>query len=581
MESLEYEKLGVKIGFELHQQLNTKKLFCACSSEMRENNLVYEVRRRLRPVFSELGEIDRAALFEFFRNREFIYYGYEDECCLVDLDEEPPHEINREALEIAIDIAHNLDLWIPHELHIMRKIVLDGSAITSFQRTLLVGLGPAKFNEIRIKSLCLEEDSAKPIKQEGKYVYYSLSRLGIPLIEIGTEPDIKTIEDAKNIAKDLGIFLRSFNVKRGIGSIRQDVNVSIARGARVEIKGWQDLRSLHKLIENEIKRQVSLLEIKEELRNNEINTKIEETEGKFILVVKNFEKFAQRILCEKKRLIDELLDYGRVYTCDIYSNFSYDEKYKEVISKIEKNIGIEANDIIFVAYGLEARRAIEEIKNRINYLRIGVPEETRKPNENATTSYARPLPGSARMYPETDLLPIANLPKPKRIKSLLEKKKEIEKVVGEEIAEQLVTSRYFPLFEKITGNKSERTIRIASITFTSTFTELRREGIDVEKIDEKELEKIFDAVEKGNISKKAIRDIIIELAHENDFEEIKKKYELMPIEEIRRIIKETIINTNERDVKKLLGAVMSKVKNKAESEIVEEEIKKYLKEANK
>ncbi|MEM5829019.1 MAG: Glu-tRNA(Gln) amidotransferase GatDE subunit E, partial [Candidatus Aenigmatarchaeota archaeon] len=124
MESLEYEKLGVKIGFELHQQLNTKKLFCACSSEMRENNLVYEVRRRLRPVFSELGEIDRAALFEFFRNREFIYYGYEDECCLVDLDEEPPHEINREALEIAIDIAHNLDLWIPHELHIMRKIVL-------------------------------------------------------------------------------------------------------------------------------------------------------------------------------------------------------------------------------------------------------------------------------------------------------------------------------------------------------------------------------------------------------------------------------------------------------------------------
>lgn len=548
---------------------------------MREDNLIYEVKRKLRPVVSELGEVDRAALFEFFRNREFIYYGYEDECCLVDLDEEPPHEINKDALEIAINIAHNLELWVPHELHIMRKIVLDGSAITSFQRTLLVGLGPAKFNGIRIKSLCLEEDSAKPIKQEGKYVYYSLSRLGIPLIEIGTEPDIKNPEDAKRIAKDLGIFLRTFNVKRGIGSIRQDVNISIAKGARVEIKGWQELRSLDKLIENEIKRQVSLLDIREELRNQKIDVNIREIDEMHILFVKNFERFAQRILCEKKILLDELLDYGGVYNCDLYSNFLNDEKNKEIFSKIEKNFEIGSNDIIIVTHGLEARRAIEEIKNRVEYLRIGVPEETRRPNENATTSYARPLPGSARMYPETDLLPIANWPKPKRIKSLLERKKEMEKIIGNDIAEQLVISKYFPLFEKIIKNKSERTIRIASITFTSTFTELRREGIDIEKIDEKELEKIFDAIEKGKISKKAIREIIIELAHGNNFEEIEKKYELMPIEEIRRIIKETIINTNEKDVKRLLGAVMSKVKNKAESEIVEEEIRKYLKGAGK
>lgn len=577
MESLDYEKLNAKIGIEIHQQLNTRKLFCSCSSEMKENTLIYNVRRRLRPVVSELGEVDRAALFEFFRNREFIYYGYEDECCLVDLDEEPPHEINKEALEIAINIAHNLDLSIPNEIHIMRKIVLDGSAITSFQRTMLVGLGPANFNGVRIKSLCLEEDSAKLIKQEDNCVYYSLSRLGIPLVEIGTEPDIKIAEEAKKVAKDLGIFLRSFNVKRGIGSIRQDVNISIAKGERVEIKGWQELRSLDKLIENEIKRQVSLLEIKEDLKNHKIEKSITEINGMHILIVKNFERFAQRILCEKKSLIEEILDYGKVYNCYLYSNFLNEEKNKEIISNIEKKLEIGSSDIIIAVCGVESKRAIEEIKNRIEYLSIGVPRETRKPNENATTSYARPLPGSARMYPETDLLPIINWPKPNRIKSLLEKKREIEKIVGNEIADQLVTSKYFSLFERIVSNKSERTIKIASIVFTSTFTELKREGIDIEKINENDLEKMFDSLENARISKKAIRDILIELARGNNFEKIEKKYELMSIEDIRKIIEEIINNTKEREVKKLLGIVMSKVKNKAESEIVEEEIKKYLK----
>lgn len=580
MESLDYEKLGVKIGLEIHQQLNTKKLFCSCSSEMNEKNIIYEVKRKLRPVVSELGEVDRAALFEFFRNREFIYYGYEDECCLVDLDEEPPHEINKEALEIAINIAHNLGLWIPDELHIMRKIVLDGSAITSFQRTMLIGLGPEQFNGIRIKSLCLEEDSAKPIKQEGKYVYYSLSRLGVPLVEIGTEPDLKSAEEAKKVARDLGIFLRTFNVKRGIGSIRQDVNISIAQGARVEIKGWQELRSLHKLIENEIKRQVALLEIREALKNNKIEANILEHEGIFVLLIKNFQKFASQILCEKKMLIDEILDYGRVYNCALYSNFLEDDRSKEVISKIEKIIEVGSNDIIIATCGIEAKKAIEEIKNRVDYLIVGVPKETRKPNEDATTSYARPLPGSARMYPETDLLPIIDWSKPKRVKSLLEKKRELEKILSEDIVEQLVTSKYFSLFEKIIQEKSERTIKIAATTFTSTFTELRREGVDVEKINEKDLENIFNAIEKGKISKKAIPEILKELAKGNKFEEIVNKYELMPIEELRKIVEEVINNTSERDVRKLLGMIMSKVKSKADSELVEEEIKRYLKIRN-
>lgn len=581
MDKLDYEKMGVKIGLEIHQQLNTKKLFCSCSSEMKEKNLIYEVKRKLRPVVSELGEIDRAALFEFVRNREFIYYGYEDECCLVDLDEEPPHEINKEALDIAINIAHNLDLWIPDELHIMRKLVLDGSAITSFQRTILIGLGESNFDGVRIKSLCLEEDSSKLIKQEDRFVYYSLSRLGIPLIEIGTYPEIRTAEEAKYIAKELGIFLRSFNVKRGIGSIRQDVNISIAKGARVEIKGWQDLRTLQKLIENEIKRQISLIEIKELLKDSKIETKIIEHNGFIFLLIKNFENIGQKIIYEKKSLFEEILDYGKVYTCNLFSNLFYDEKDKEILLRIEKLFDIGSKDYVIIARGVEAKKAIEEIKRRIDYLYIGVPEETRKPNMDATTSYSRPLPGSARMYPETDLLPIISWTLPKKIKSLLEKKKEIEKIVGSEIAEQLVTSKYFPIFERIIEGKSERTIKIASIALTSTFTELKREGLDIDKINENNLEAIFYSIEKGEISKKSIRDIFIEIINGANFEEIKKKYLLIPEEELRKIILDTMKNMKEFDKKKILGIVMSKVKNKADSDIVEQEISKILENREK
>ena len=263
---MDYQKLGLKIGLELHQQLNTKKLFCNCSSNMNEKNLIFSIKRRLRPVVGEMGDVDRAALFEFFRNRSFIYYGYENECCLVDMDDEPPHEINSDALDMAVGVSLILGLDVPDELHVMRKTVLDGSAITSFQRTLLVGYGCGKFNGVRIKSLCLEEDAAKPVKQEGNEITYSLSRLGIPLIEIATEPDIKTPEQCREVAENLGLLLRSFNVKRGIGTIRQDVNISIKNGARVEIKGWQDLKTLHKLIENEVLRQVNLLKIRDELK---------------------------------------------------------------------------------------------------------------------------------------------------------------------------------------------------------------------------------------------------------------------------------------------------------------------------
>ena len=560
----------VKIGLEIHQQLNTNKLFCSCSSEMNEKNLIYEVRRRLRPVVSELGEFDRAAIFEFFRNREFVYRGYENECCLVDLDEEPPHEINNEALQIALQMAYNLNLYIPDELHIMRKLVLDGSAITSFQRTMLVGIGPVNFEGIKIKSLCLEEDAAKLEKEEKNLIYYSLSRLGVPLIEISTEPIIASAEEAKEIAKNIGLFLRSFNVKRGIGSIRQDVNISICKGARVEIKGWQELRMLNKLIENEVERQKRLLEIKDIAKKIEKNIIVKKDENSFIIILPNFKEIAAQKISGNKKLKDEIAEYGKVYYADVLTNL--DENIEE---SIFEKFDIGSKDFALLISGKNFEKAYEEILKRIKLLSIGVLEETRKPNEDATTSYSRPLPGAARMYPETDLLPIIPRKKLKKIKTLNEKKKELEKILSKDLVEQIITTKYLNIMEKVSRG-DENILKIAAVTFTSTLKELKRKGLNIENISEDTYERIFDLLKKEEISKKSIPEILERIIKGERFEEIIKDYKIISKEELKRIIKDVIEKYENREFNKIVSEVMRIVGKKAEGNVVIEEIRKIL-----
>lgn len=258
---MDYKKLGFKCGLEIHQELSGKKLFCSCSTDLKEQNKLFEIKRKLTVSEGELGKKDIAAEYEEARDREFIYYGYEDEACLVDTDDEPPHPINQDALKIALQVALLLKLKIPPLLNVMRKVITNGSNISGFQRTLIVGLGTSQSyietsqGKVRIKDLYLEEDSAKIIKTEGNKVYYSLSRLGIPLLELGTEPDITTPEQALETAEKIGMILRSCEgIKRGIGSIRQDVNLSIKNSKRIELKGFQDLKSIPKVIKNEINR---------------------------------------------------------------------------------------------------------------------------------------------------------------------------------------------------------------------------------------------------------------------------------------------------------------------------------------
>jgi len=274
---IDYKKLGFKAGIEIHQELNTNKLFCNCSSNLKEVNLISKTKRKIRAVAGETGEVDLASFYEQMRNRQFTYHEFENESCLVDLDEEPPKPVDSDAFNIALGVAKMFKLDIPDTICVMRKTVTDGSAVSGFQRTILIGTGnknsilkTSKGNVI-IDQLNLEEDACKIIKKEENNVHYSLSRLGIPLLEIGTDASIIDPEHFKEVALLIGTYLRSFKVKRGLGTIRQDVNVSIKGGARIEVKGWQDLKNVELLVKNEVLRQKNLLEIKDELKKRKLN----------------------------------------------------------------------------------------------------------------------------------------------------------------------------------------------------------------------------------------------------------------------------------------------------------------------
>ncbi|MCK9570467.1 Glu-tRNA(Gln) amidotransferase subunit GatE [Candidatus Pacearchaeota archaeon] len=273
MSEIDYNEIGFKSGLEIHQQLDTKKLFCNCPSILRSDEPDFSVKRKLHAVAGESGEVDVAAKHEAEKNKEFIYEGY-DTTCLVELDEMPPYEINQDALKIALEIAIFLNCKIFPISQIMRKTVIDGSNTSGFQRSVVIardGWIVTKTGRVGIESICLEEDAARVIEKKKDSTIFRLDRLGIPLVEIATSPDIKNAEHVKEVALYLGNILRSCKVKRGIGTIRQDINLSIRGGERIEIKGFQDPAMMVKTVENEVERQLFILKsgkrIQSEVRN--------------------------------------------------------------------------------------------------------------------------------------------------------------------------------------------------------------------------------------------------------------------------------------------------------------------------
>ncbi|MFC1728348.1 Glu-tRNA(Gln) amidotransferase subunit GatE [Nanoarchaeota archaeon] len=259
----DYKEIGFKCGLEIHQQLEGKKLFCNCPTEIRKEEPDFEIKRILRASAGETGAVDIAALHELEKGKYFVYQGYENINCLVELDEEPPHEMNKGALKTAIQVAKLLNADIVDTVQVMRKVVIDGSNVSGFQRTALIatnGYIEVNGKKIGIPTICLEEDACQAVERKKEYDTYNLSRLGIPLLEIVTDATISNPEECKEVAAKLGMILRSVpGMKRGIGSIRQDVNLSVKDTARVEIKGFQEYKSIPKVMDIEIDRRLKLI----------------------------------------------------------------------------------------------------------------------------------------------------------------------------------------------------------------------------------------------------------------------------------------------------------------------------------
>jgi len=487
--SHDYRALGLKSGLEIHQQLDTKeKLFCGCPTLLRdtkESN--FEFFRYLRPTQSEMGVVDKAALEEIKLIKKFIYKAY-DTTCLVENDEEPPRELNEEAVDISLMVGGMMNMQIVDELYTMRKIVIDGSNTSGFQRTGLVatqGYIDSSAGRVGIDVLCLEEEAAQKVEDKGDSIIYSLDRLGIPLVEIGTAPDIVSPAHAREVAEQIGMILRSTGkVKRGIGTIRQDVNISIAGGARVEIKGVQELALIETIVDREVTRQVALLGMMEELNKSkaEVTDKIidvtsvfSNTTSKVILKalkggvvyavnLPGFSGFVGKEIQPGRRLGTEFSDrakksgVGGIFHTDELPNYGIAKKEVEALRNA---VGAKEMDcVVMVADSKEkAQGAMEAVIIRAGEALKFIPEETRRALPDGNSSYMRPLPGAARMYPETDVPPVViteerirNIILPELLSEIIEKRKTRyikDFKLNDELARQIAGSSSSPFIKQI------------------------------------------------------------------------------------------------------------------------------------
>lgn len=286
---MDYNKIKFISGLEIHQQLDTDKLFCNCPSYLRKDNPDFEVKRKLHKVAGETGEVDVATQYEASLRKEFVYQGYKDTTCLIELDEEPPKQINQKALNIALQISLLLNCEIIPITQVMRKTVIDGSNTSGFQRSVVIakdGFVETTQGKVGISWVYLEEDAARKIDSDKNSTTYRLDRLGIPLVEIVTAPDIKTPEQVKETAMKIGEILRACKVKRGIGTIRQDINISTKSHPRAEIKGFQDPKFFITVVEKEIERQQNSVKEKTKLEN-EVRGALEDGSTKFLRPLPN------------------------------------------------------------------------------------------------------------------------------------------------------------------------------------------------------------------------------------------------------------------------------------------------------
>jgi glutamyl-tRNA(Gln) amidotransferase subunit E len=553
---LDPASLNLKVGFEIHQQLATKsKLFCDCSCEEAkkyDNSFV----RKLKPTQSELGAYDPAAMFEFSKMHTVEYLAAFGSSCLVEADEEPPHDVTKEALEIALTFSLALHSKVMHEIHVMRKIVIDGSNTTGFQRTMLVASGgylDIADKRIGVQSICLEEDAAKLIGDEKRVRKFGLDRLGVPLVEIALEPVTGTPNEIMQVALTLGRLLRaSKRVARGLGSIRQDINISVHNGAVVEVKGVQQLDQLVKVIEHEMQRQYGLIVIAQKLKEKNVDVKkvgdriedvtdilgnktpsrivkkILEGGGRIIAIrvpgfagIVGFEPYNDIRLGRELGKLVKFYNIDGVFHSDELPNYGITE---EEVAAVKQRLQMNDNDAFVILGGSndKIRFASEAIIQRLKAAVDGVPAETRAATPEGTTVFLRPRPGVARMYPETDIPPIAitdsmlmsladKIPRQwDEVVDLLAKKYNLNK----KLASQIFDSEYLNVFEEIASNTKIQPTFIAS-KLTEDLTSLQRQGLDTSILTDHVIKDIFTRLDRGSITKESVV-LIFEKLMKND-----------------------------------------------------------------
>lgn len=621
MTEADYKTVGFKSGLEIHQQLLTeKKLFCRCPAGKYSRDYDAEILRHMRPTLSEMGVYDGTALMEFKTKKNINYRIKRETVCTYEMDDTPPFLINEDALDIAIGIGMLYNCNTVDELHIARKQYLDGSIPTGFQRTAIYALDgwiPYKDRKVKIVQMSIEEDSCREVSDIGHERVYLTDRLGMPLIETVTEPAMKTPQEVAEVAWQCSKLVRSTQrVRRGIGAAREDVNVSVEGGTRVEIKGVPQIGMIPLLTYNEAMRQWNLLRLREELKRRKITPDTFKSENfdvtnilkkvhyaplKFAVesgmkinavVLKGFKDLLHWHTQTDTYFSKEISDRVRVIACltSIPNLIHSDSKSDTITSsdwqKVRKLTNASDNDTLIIVWGSEddVQTAVREIIIRAKEATIGIPSETRQALSDGTNGFERILPGADRMYPDTDLPP-KKITKEKlsEIRSWLPEQfwKRIEWYIKlgipKDTVEELSVSKYAEVFKKAVSDwkVNPTTAAVLLIQFPKR---LKRAGHNIDSLNEEMFLSILKNYSEGKITKDSIYNTlqnVLELGMFSD--EVlsasinKKDFEKLLKEETENFNK-IILNNPEKKNSLFMGILMKKLRGKIPAKDVAEKI---------
>lgn len=590
----ELRALGLMSGLEIHQQMEGKKLFCNCPTTIRDEEPDFTIKRYLRASAGESGKVDAAALAEMKKRKYNVYQGYHDTTCLVELDEEPPGPVNSAALGAALQVAKLMHMDIIDQVRFMRKTVVDGSNTSGFQRTALAAvdgkLTTSSGLKIGVESLCLEEDACKKVETRKDSEVYNLSRLGIPLLELATAPDMRTPDEVSEVAEYIGMVMRSLkNVKRGLGTIRQDVNISIREGVRVEIKGAQDLKMISTLAKYEALRQYNLLQIFKELivrkatvgeivdvtslfKNSDskiIRSSLDHQGSVFAVPLYKFAGLTGLETQPGRRYGSELSDYAKVM--GVKGLFHADELPKYGITKEEKDavyreldLSVEDNFLLIADQEEIAMRALLAAAERAADFTLR--KQVRMALPDGTTSYLRPMPGAARMYPETDVKPVlvdvSHIDIPvlltEKIGAMVRKHG-----IADEVAKRLLRDGVD--LDSLTQKYAKvKPAFIIDLLYSTPSLLKKKHNVEIDMT--LYADELLEKINSNEISKDAVPEVALALAQGKTVDYSKYK----PIDEnkIKKIIEAAVKKDPKAPIGALMGQVMAKLGGKADGKVV-------------